>query len=441
MSSLFETELRLDLPSYSPSVPAPQYSYEPACDEQRLQLTPSSSAGHRTPTGTFIKKSGKTTVVLTDQEEGTDSPSYGRYGNINGTLLLDESETVTEVECKIEGKLDTTISEGGGKSTPLIKQRHILWSKQSAAPNGSCSSQLAFSFTLPGTFRDGTEDKPLPPSYHVFCHGTPSLFLKTSYSIRIAITRVVHQKLGLWTKTKHILIPFSYVPRSRAHRPILPRPCFFSSVKTSPEEWYQAETTIKRRDSSSQSPLNCHLFVPAGRVYGLKDTIPFHLQISGRISTLRELFSSTELSRVYSAESHLTSSSSLPSLNHTPPVIRVFLMRQVTVEIRGQKSWRNIVAGEGALSSVPPLMSSCYSPTSDACRESEHLDWEGDLRVNDEVDCAGFMVANAQVKDFIMLKITPSESSKSQFLDLQVSIPIRLVTDSWGDVSSMDSSF
>ncbi|KAJ2917041.1 hypothetical protein MD484_g3397, partial [Candolleomyces efflorescens] len=441
MCSLFETELGLDLPSYSPSVPAPLYSCEPACDEQRLQLTPSTSAGHRTPTGTFIKRSGKATVLLGDQEEGAESPSYGRHGDINGTLLLDESETVTEVELKIEGKLDTTISEGGGKSTTLIKQRHVLWSKQPSAPNAPPPTQLAFSFSLPGTFRDGAENKPLPPSYHVFCHGTPSLFLKTTYSIRIAITRVVHQKLGLWTKTKHILIPFNYVPRSRAHRPILPRPCFFSSVKTSPEEWYQAESTIKPRGSPSQSPLNCHLFIPAGRVYGLKDTIPFHLQISGRISTLRELFSSTELTRVSSAESHLTSTSSLPSFNHTPPTIRVFLMRQVTVEIRGQKSWRNIVAGEGTLSSVPPSMSSRYSPTSDICRESENLDWEGELRVNEEVDCAGFIVANAQVKDFVMVKVTPSGSSKSQFLDMQVSVPIRLVTDSWGDVSTMDSSF
>lgn len=39
-----------------------------------------------------------------------------------------------------------------------------------------------------------------------------------------------------------------------------------------------------------------------------------------------------------------------------------------------------------------------------------------------------------------MLKITPSDGSKSQFLDLQVSVPIRLVTDSWGDVSTMDSA-
>lgn len=73
-------------------------------------------------------------------------------------------------------------------------------------------------------------------------------------------------------------------------------------------------------------------------------------------------------------------------------------MRQVTVEIRGQKSWRNIVTGEGMLSSVPPLMSSCYSTTSDTCCDSEHLDWEGELKVNEDVTSSGFIVANAQVK-------------------------------------------
>lgn len=95
-----DLEMPLDLPSYSAAVPAPKYSFEPACDEQRLQLTPQTSLA-RTPTGTFIKSSGKTTVVLLDQEENAKNPSYGRRGPINGTILLEEPDTVTEVEIKV----------------------------------------------------------------------------------------------------------------------------------------------------------------------------------------------------------------------------------------------------------------------------------------------------------------------------------------------------
>ncbi|KAF6755773.1 hypothetical protein DFP72DRAFT_989896 [Ephemerocybe angulata] len=412
-----------DLPSYSPSVPAPLYSCEPSLDEQRLQLTPGTAATRRTPNGSYIKKNGKITVILNEQEEGIDYPSYGRHGPINGTLLVDDSEMVTEVEVKIEGKLDTTTSETGGKSTPVLRERHILWSKQNAGPSNapSCPSQLPFAFGLPSTFKDGDADRPLPPSYSVFCHGVPTLFLKTTYTIRIAVTRVVHQKLGgLWTKTKHLLVPFQYVPRTRAHRPILPVPSFFSSIKTSPEEWFQAVSTIKPRATSSLTPVNCHLFIPAGRVYGIKDTIPFHLQLSGRVSSLRELFAaSSSLDRVISTDSSVTASSK--TAPEAKAVIRVSLMRQVSVDLHGHKGWRNITLCEGTLSSVPPLMSTCYSPASPT--REEHLDWEGELRCEDGV------------KDFVTINInpTPGRPSKVGLMETQVSVPIRLVTDSYGD--------
>ena len=36
------------------------------------------------------------------------------------------------------------------------------------------------------------------------------------------------------------------------------------------------------------------------------------------------------------------------------PIIRVFLLRQITVEVRGQKAWRTCVLGEGKISPSPP---------------------------------------------------------------------------------------
>jgi len=56
-----------------------------------------------------------------------------------------------------------------------------------------------------------------------------------------------------------VIIPFGYWPRTRPHRPILPNPCFFSSVKTSPEEWYQAVTCLKTKPNVEVDPIHCHV--------------------------------------------------------------------------------------------------------------------------------------------------------------------------------------
>ncbi|KAG2009995.1 hypothetical protein CC2G_012856 [Coprinopsis cinerea AmutBmut pab1-1] len=425
-----------DLPTYSQSVPAPSYSYEPACDEQVLQHTPSRLNAQPNTTGTFIRKSGKTTIILTEQEDGSSTPAYGRHGVIDGVLLFEENELITEVEFEIEGKLDSTISEGGGKSTRLLFHKETLWAKQKSSPSAdSCPSQLPIRYSLPTTFLDGDTARSLPPSYTGFFQGIPTLFVKASYTIRVRVTRLVTSKLGFWTKTKHIIQPIRYHPRARPHRPIYPSPGFFSSIKTSPEEWFQASSSIKTRESSSLDPLPVHLFIPAGRVYGLQDTIPFHLQISGPVSSLKELFMSPSgaLDRVLSSDSRTTASSTQSNSKETKSPIRVYLMRQVTVEVRGEKAFRNTVIGEGSLTAVPPLMSSCWSATSSDCAE-EHLDWEGTLKCDPSITVGGFIASNVQVKEFVMLNVTPQCPWKSPLLDLQLSIPIRLTTESYGEV-------
>ncbi|TFK24933.1 hypothetical protein FA15DRAFT_591487 [Coprinopsis marcescibilis] len=430
----------LQLPDYSPSVPAPSYSHEPSGDEQRLEHTPSTRLAGSQPTGTFIKKSGKTTIILNDQENGASIPSYGRHGCINGALLFEQHELITEVEFEVGGKIETTLSDSGGRAIKLLHIRQVLWSRpKHPKPTDICPDQLPLDFTLPTTFREGDSTQPLPPSFNSFLHGTPTLFVNVGYHLRIRVTRLVSSKVGRWTKTKHILIPFSYYPRTRPSQPIYPSPGFFSSIKTSPEEWFQATSTLKTRNaSSSLDPISCTLFIPAGRVYGLTDSIPFHLQLSSGVSSLRELFSSSgaadSLDRVLSSDSRTTAStSSWTSAKIQPalkPVVRVYLMRQVTVEVRGEKSWRNSVIGEGTLTPVPPLMSSCYDSTS--CME--HLDWEGTLKCDDTVKIGGFVIGNIQVKEFVVMNIAPPASSKSPFVSMQTTIPIRIVTDSYGEL-------
>lgn len=80
----------------------------------------------------------------------------------------------------------------------------------------------------------------------------------------------------------------------------------------------------------------------------------------------------------------------------------MFLLRQVSVTVYGQKAWRDSVIGEGTLKRLPPL----------ACqpRGYEVLDWDGEVRCADYVKAGGFNVGDLMIRvsvsrlaDFIIL--------------------------------------
>lgn len=142
--------------------------------------------------------------------------------------------------------------------------------------------------------------------------------------------------------------------------------------------------------------------------------------------------------------------------------IRVYLLRQIIVEVRGQRAWRTTVLGDGKLSPSPPShrppttyphlqptpsrpsmmrrASSTYSrgtssqpdPTADPI---ESLDWDGTVRVSNptEIQSGGFAAGNLVVKDFIVLELEPPDPSRNPLMALQHAHPIRLVTDSVED--------
>jgi hypothetical protein len=90
-----------ELPSYSPSAPLPSYSCELSCGERLLEHTPRSRSAHVQPSSVFIKKAGKTTIILNEQLEGVTIPSYGRQASITGSLVLEQSESILEVVIKV----------------------------------------------------------------------------------------------------------------------------------------------------------------------------------------------------------------------------------------------------------------------------------------------------------------------------------------------------
>lgn len=71
-------------------------------------------------------------------------------------------------------------------------------------------------------------------------------------------------------------------------------------------------------------------------------------------------------------------------------------MRQIKVESKNATSWRNTVLGEGTISPVPPAFCSCSCDIT-GCLE-RHVDWEGEVRCNDDTDVGSFEVMHVNVK-------------------------------------------
>ncbi|PFH53411.1 hypothetical protein AMATHDRAFT_137845 [Amanita thiersii Skay4041] len=412
------------LPCYSPSIPAPPYSLEPSCGEQRLGQTLRSGRSRLPLTSTIIKKQGKITAVLDGQEVGADTPSYGRQAVIRGTLCFNDSEKNSHVAIKIQGRLEATISEGGSKTIQLVNDTYTLW-KSETAGGSTCPAQIAFACQLPSHFRDGREERPLPPSFHTF---VPGFYIHSQYKILVEVIRVRH-RVGLWPTTKKLVILFNYFPRTRPSGPIMDIPCFLSSIKTLPEEWYQSTSILKTSRKGSFEPLYCHLFIPSVRVYSLTDNIPFHIQLNGPLTSLREFFPPTSLDRITSAGSSLSSAQSESLVAPDPKsCVRIQLLRQAVVQMRGQKVWRNSEIGNGVAYPLPPPV--VYESTD---RREECLDWTGHVRCNDGVAVGGLHTDLVQVKDFISLTLIPPDLRTSAFPELRITVPVRIVSDAYTD--------
>lgn len=183
-------------------------------------------------------------------------------------------------------------------------------------------------------------------------------------------------------------------------------------MKTSPEEWYQAVTSFKTKPNVQVDPIHCHvgsqrfssltvlsflqLFIPAGRVYSIRDTIPFHVQVSAETCQLTELFSSPFSNRLTSAD--VCNNRASPNLFAPKPLLRVYLIRQVMIDSKKLTSWRNTVLGEGTISPVPPAFSTCPCATTGPECQERHVDWEGEVRCRDDIDVGSFGVMHVSVK-------------------------------------------
>jgi hypothetical protein len=182
---------------------------------------------------------------------------------------------------------------------------------------------------------------------------------------------------------------------------VIPRDyTFLSTIKSTPESWHQIISTMTTRANQEIKPIDClvcnsvlihesaftntiQLFIPAVRVFAFTDTIPFHLQLRAPVASLRAFLNPTFVTRANGKQAPRP-----PRVTGTAPVVRVFLYRQIIVEVRGQRVWRYCVLGEGKLRAVPPSES-----PDDAGFAT--LDWEGEVSCTDNEKVGGVGGFNA----------------------------------------------
>lgn len=403
------------IPSYetSPSEP-PTYSRVPLEDEQTLAITLRPGATNPRH-GTHVKCFKEAIVIFKDQDERVSSPTYSRGGLVHGEVGLSTTEDVIEVTVKLFGHLSVMSSEYGSSGATLVSHKQSLWSGK----GNSCPSILPFSIRLPSTYMAQDGSSRLPPSFEASFMTMPAFFVKCFYTMNITIIKMRRRRFASWSVSKTVSIVLNHRPRTRPQRPFVVVDSVFSSLKPVPEEWMQVVVTMEVRSESTATPVVCHLLIPSVQTFAITDAIPFHVQLCSSLESLQELIPPNSC-LLYPEKDG-------PSESSGPAGLQVRLVRQIRVEINGQKRTRTMTIGTSRLSPVPPALNE-NNPPNEIC-----LDWQGEAKCRDDVTCGGFHAGGLFVKDFIVLDLTPSLERESFLLPVQLNQPIRLVTDSCPD--------
>ncbi|KAJ7121650.1 hypothetical protein C8R44DRAFT_981705 [Mycena epipterygia] len=389
------------LPPYTPAGLVPSYSREPAHDERLIEHTPRPKS--RVFNENYLKKSGRDTLILADQDATADCPTYGRQALINGFVSLDDRETVSKVVLTVKGKIDLMISERGSVTKTIVDKHYALWSAENSG-SSSCPGSLPFSTILPATFDDGKTTHPLPPSYNATYITSCRICAKVAYTLAVTVTR-----RKLVSRQNTLSVPFNYAPRTRPSRPIQPPVSdFLADIKVMPEEWRQITVRVNPRPKSTLGAVYLHLFIPSIEIFALCDTIPFHIQLTGPVDSLREFLPAP-------ADAARTTG------------IEVKVLRQIMMDMNGSMEPCQVAAAHSVPLSTPPGAASPMEP--DANEAS--LDWAGELRCKADVTVGSFNAGMLKVQDFIVVDIFPPAGSKAQFSRVRHSHRIRLVTDLW----------
>ncbi|THU95034.1 hypothetical protein K435DRAFT_142131 [Dendrothele bispora CBS 962.96] len=409
------------LPSYTPSSPPPSYFPDPTNGEQRIYA---SGRIRSRPTGIYTKKSSGITVALTEQD--SSKPFYDRQGIVNGFILAEDRKAISEVQIELIGEMDLSVPEYGAGNVTLFQNVHTLWklsseSDQPSSRSNICPNTIPFACIFPLTFVSNAKDptsarNSLPPSLDISFLGTLSASVKYLLKVRVIYER--YPPFHLWNRVKTTSLSLNYYPRSRPPYPLNLGPDLFTDLKIAPEEWHQTISVVKSNREDVVSSVDCHLFVPSLRIYGLADTIPVHIGLTGCPRSLRHF--------LYSPDSDELRAK---NLSNPGSLMSVQIIRQVCVKVDGIKAVRSTVIGEGKVREVPPHIDEFVQLEYDEERVTLH--WEGEVRCFETTTLGGFSTSHLSLKDFIILRVNPV-STDSGFSSHQVEVSIKLVTDSAG---------
>ncbi|KAJ3830158.1 hypothetical protein F5880DRAFT_1296687 [Lentinula raphanica] len=401
-------------PNYHAAPPPPEYSKERLPGEQTVEYTPRGNASS-TALVNIVRTCSFLTIIFKDQNGAEDHPTYGRGSTLHGEIGLKSNASVLSVSVKLKGRLHVSISDSGSVNIPVVSETVVLWSQELASGH-RCPSALPFSITFPTTFKHGGRVRPIPPSFSEAFLQLPAISARCLYVLKVTL-QYGGSKMAFWKPSRSYSLVLIYRPRTRPQRPIYHMDTFLTSLKHIPEDWLEIESTMRTRHIASPDlkPISCRFFVPSIGTFGLSDTIPFHIQLSSSLASIRLL---------QIAE---------PA---PPSCVRVFITRQTMVEVNTRKCWRSAMLMEGTMRAVAPPIDA-VPLIEDSEKDDVYVDWEGEIRVEkDKVPYGGFNVGTIIIKDYIVFAVTPPNPRSCPLLAHQYSHPIKLVTDVWTDEST-----
>ncbi|KAJ7762568.1 hypothetical protein B0H16DRAFT_1529237 [Mycena metata] len=422
-----------------PCQPTPCYSEELAYDETRLDAAPRTGALSALPTGIFTKAYGPATVVLFNQDSAANIPTYGKRGLVRGKLIIaQETDHICEVTARLEGRMEITTAGAGAQTTKTFSNSYSLWSAASAPSSTtpeSCPETIDFESVFPMTFTYNGEEHPLPPSFTARFPGAPSLFANCTYGLTLSITK--ERRIGFLSKTKVIHLQIEYRPQTSPPSGLSRAPYFPAQVKVAPQDWIQTSFEVPRRCSTANvKSIQCRVFIPSVRVFGLADIIPVHLELASTLASLRELVLQAPSASTSSSGQNTFDSAPLPAFSaaELEPLsispLRAYLSRMVRFDAPdGKATWRMQRIGAGTFPPMPPAVVQEGCTCDDPCAQT--LDWNGEICVDGAVRVGGFSAAGLVVRDFITLEIVPPHATASPLKTVQHTIPIRLVTETY----------
>ncbi|KAF7322158.1 DUF3844 domain-containing protein [Mycena kentingensis (nom. inval.)] len=403
---------------------APEYTASPNADERTL-LHSLRTHNRSQRTGTFVRSDdgGRLTLVLVGQKDDNALwPTVGPNTIISGTVLLASSEGIVSVSLQLEGEMEVLSISLGYTCTKTVDQSISLFSRN--ASTAPCPNALPFSFRLPTTFstqsNGGGASLPLPPSCDIaFGDGG---FLKCFYSLTLC---AAYRSAAFFEKKRSLRVELEYRHRTRPSRPRIPDLSLLATVKLCPEEWLQLPVDLTMADEGQAlqaADIRCDLFVPSVGVFAISEIIPFHLQLSGKLQSLREC---CLLPRPYGA---LAFGSNLDTVRQP---IRVYLLRQVVLTSSEPKRGTATVTAkttlcQAALRSIPPPHR--VPPTPDGVKDDHVLSWDGELPLRDAL-VPTFDAGASRIVYLIAVELSPPKSSKIK--RAHYGFPIKLTTDTW----------